>query len=596
MMKKYRYIVFLNTFFIGSFCMGKSDSSPDKLIIHELAIEGSQFFRKSTLKQMMVSRPGWLWQQRIYRPELLQEDLENLERIYHQHGFLEAQITSYNVNIDSADRRVAISVRIYEGNRTFVEGVHLFGNQAYSDSVLESQLKISVGHALVARDIDQSQNQLMRFYAENGYLDAQVTVNIKTNPESHRAILDFSIIEQRISRLKNIHTRGIDKVRPNVVLRELKLDSGAVIQYSKLLKSQRKLYLTGLFQYAYVKPAPWDSTRLEGRDIIIEVQEHPYGEYNLSGGYGSEDKFRIKMEIAHKNINGTARKLGFQSWLSFIRRGVMISMTDPWLFQQPVKADLNLSIEFNHEPGYNLFRSGGQGILGYHVEEHSDLRLTIRQDFSQFSRVKTLPKKKSKGNIRSLKFSMTHDTRENLFDPHHGIYLECSYELARAVFEAPVLFHRWEGEFRFFFPCWRYIIGTGLEFGYLKSRASIESIPLNERYYVGGQGSVRGFDYQKIGPLNEKGTPTGGLIKLVWHIGEIRFPFFKSLQGAVFCDAGNCWSAAQNAQIKNLRSAAGFGLRFHSFLGIIRMDYAHKLDKRTGEKEGALIFNMGHAF
>jgi len=595
MNRKY-HILLLCTLFLGSIGRANPELQSDKLWIHKLIIEGNHFFREGELKQMMVSRPGWLWQKRIYRYELLQEDLENLKRIYYQNGFLEVQIPSYHVNIDSMKGQVAISIHIHEGERTFVEGIHLFGNQVYSDSVLKSQLKISVGHALVALSIDQSQNQLLRFYADNGYLDGQVTANIKTNPMSHRAILDFSITENRISRLKNVHLKGINKVRPHIVLRELCVDSGKVLQYFKLLKSQRELYLTGLFQYAYVRPVPWDSTYLEGRDVIIEVQEHPYGEFNISGGYGSEDKFRIKMEIAQKNLKGTARKLGLQSWLSFIQRGIMISATDPWLFQLPVKADLNITAEFKDEPGYDLFRSGGQGILGYRIREHTDLHLSVRQDFSQFSHVKTLPQKESKGNIRSIKWWMTHDTRENLFDPHHGIYITWSYEVARAVFNAPVLFHRWEGELRLFYPYWKCVIGTGLEFGWLKCRTSIESIPLNERYYVGGQGSVRGFDYQKIGPLNEDGLPTGGLLKFVLRMGEIRFPLYRSLQSAFFLDAGNCWATDRHAQINDLRSAAGLGLRFHSFLGIIRMDYALKIDRRPGEKHGALIFNMGHAF
>lgn len=567
-----------------------------RLTIQRLEIKGASFFRQGTLKKLMVSRPGWLWQRRYYRPELLQEDLEKLRRSYRQQGFLEAKILSYDVNTDSLRQTVEITLTVSEGERTFIEGIHLFGNQAFPDSVLEEQLTVDIGQPLIARNIDQTQNALMQFYAERGYLDAQVTVDVKANPESHRAILDFTVSEAGISRLEHIITQGLRSTRPYVVYREMKMQSGNVIQYSKLLQSQRQLYLTGLFQYVYVRPAPLDSLYQINRDVIVDVQEHEYGEFNVSGGYGSEDKFRIRMEIAHKNLGGTARKAGLQSWLSFIQRGITLSASDPWLFQKPLKADINLTAEFKDEPGYDIYRSGGQGILGRQLGDHSDIRLTLRQDFTRYSHIESLPETRAKANIRSMKGSVTYDTRDNLFHPQRGVYAAWSYELARAVFDSPVLFHRWEAGikgFRKFSAC---VFGTGIEFGWLRTGASIASIPPDERYYAGGQGSVRGFDFKKIGPLNEGGVPTGGLLKLVWRIGEIRFPLYRILNGAVFCDSGNCWTSARHVRFSGLRFSAGAGLRLHTFLGIVRMDYAWKLNRRSGEKAGAFVFNMGHAF
>ena len=140
------------------------------------------------------------------------------------------------------------------------------------------------------------------------------------------------------------------------------------------------------------------------------------------------------------------------------------------------------------------------------------------------------------------------------------------------------------------------VLGSAMDFGWLISGSSIESIPLNERYYTGGQGTIRGFDYKKVGPLNSKGIPTGGLIKWVWRITELRFPIHKSLYGAIFADSGNCWNSSHAFRFSDFRQAAGLGLRLHSFLGIVRVDYAWKLDRRSGEKAGAWVFNMGHAF
>lgn len=595
-MIKKRYIFYFFLLVTGFQLLGRTAGDSDKMVVHSLDIEGNVYFREEALKQLMVCRPGWLWQHRYYRPELFAMDLENVQKYYRQHGFLEIRISNYSANIDSVNHTVDLTVQLQEGKQTYIEGIHLFGNEAFADSLLESKLKVRTGHPLIVREIDQSQNNLLQFYADHGFLDAQVTVDIKTNPESHRTILDFSISEHEISRLRRILLKGIQKTKPTVLLREIAVDSGDVIRYSQLLKSQRKLYLTGLFQYAYIRPAPIDSAFQGQRDIAVEVQENQYGEFNTSFGYGSEDKLRVRSEIAHKNVHGTARGVGFQCWLSFIRRGLMISATDPWLFHQPVKADANLVTEYKEEPGYHSLRSGGQAIFGRSLGQFSVVHFTLRQDFTRFSHVKTLPDEKAKANLSSLKWSVNYDTRNNLFDTQQGLYTSFSYELARAVFDEPLLFHRYEADVRMFGSFWQMVIGSGVEFGWMTSRVSIRSIPLNERYYVGGQGSVRGFDYKKLGPLNPDGVPTGGLVRMVWHVTEMRYPLYRSLKGAFFLDAGNCWDSIKSMQNSSLRTAFGAGLRLHSFLGIVRVDYAHKLDRLPGEKPGAWVFNMGHSF
>jgi outer membrane protein insertion porin family len=577
-------------------CLGQGDGDYSGYTIDELIIEGNRHFSVERIKQLMVSRPGWLWLKRTFQPALFEQDLHNIQQFYHQQGFLEMRVLSHQAEGDESTRRLSILLTLEEGERTTIEGINLFGNQQFPDSILKSVIKVNPGRPLMAKEIDETQTALLHFYAEAGFIDAEVTVNVKTAEQSHRAVVDFHILENRVSLLNRVFCEGLIKTRPSVVLREMQVDSAEVIQYSKLLETQKRLYLTGLFDYVFVKPGPIRPDNPLMRDIRIEVQEHPYGEFNISTGYGSEDKIRTRIEIAQKNVRGTARNIGLHTWLSFIQRGVMVSATDPWLFNQPVNADLNFLMEFKDEPGYNLYRSGGQGILGKRLGQFVKIRLALRQDFTRFSQVKTMPDDQGRANIRSIKWAITYDARDNLFDTKRGIFFEFSYELARAVFEKHLIFHRYEGEYKIFRPFRSAVLGTGISFGWMNTSAAVTDIPLNERYYVGGQGSVRGFDYKKIGPLNSKGIPTGGLIKIIWRVGELRHPLVRSLSGAIFCDAGNCWEKELPADRLHLRSSAGLGLRFHFFLGVVRMDYAWKLDRRPGEKAGALVFNMGHAF
>jgi outer membrane protein insertion porin family len=593
MMKKMGNILLMILFM--SFLSGIYSRTPSGLQIGSLSIKGNYQYHSHLLKQMLLSRPGRLGQRRSFIPELLEQDTQNLRRYYHQNGFLEAKVVSH-VRTDTLKNSVAVGIEIHEGERTYIEGIHLFGNETIADSLLKRAIHVSEGRPLAAKNINESQSALLRSYAEQGYLDALIDAEIKTNPESHRAIVNFQIIENQCSRLHEVRLSGNQKTRSGVLFRELKIDSGKIIRYSRLIDSQKKLYLTGLFQSVIVHPAPQDSLHPEMRDILIDVQEQPYHEFITSAGFGSEDKLRSKIEFSHKNLNGTARKVGFQAWLSFIERGVMVSASDPWMLDLPITADLNLSTEFKDEPGYDMTRTGGQCILGSGTRKHSDFHITLKQDYNKFTNVRTLPEDEAKARIRSARVSAIYDSRDNLFDPGSGFFCELSAELAHAVFEEPVTFSRWETEIRTYLPFHGCVAGTAMEFGWLVSRSSVSAIPLNERYYAGGQGSIRGYDYKRVGPLNEQGIPTGGILKCIWRVAEIRFPIHGVVHGAVFMDSGSCWADSDSVRLSGFRSGAGLGLRLHTFLGIARLDYAWKLNRKPGEKAGAWIFNMGHAF
>ena len=130
----------------------------------------------------------------------------------------------------------------------------------------------------------------------------------------------------------------------------------------------------------------------------------------------------------------------------------------------------------------------------------------------------------------------------------------------------------------------------------MDSPDGLERIPLHERFYAGGPNSLRAFDYQKAGPLDEKRVPTGGRLLIVWSIIEIRRSLYKMIGGAVFVDAGNVWTKPEMFKFRGLRAALGFGLRVNTPIGLARLDYGINLDRRTGEPRAKLYFSMGQAF
>ncbi len=130
----------------------------------------------------------------------------------------------------------------------------------------------------------------------------------------------------------------------------------------------------------------------------------------------------------------------------------------------------------------------------------------------------------------------------------------------------------------------------------------IHTLPASERFFAGGDSTVRGFALDRLGDestIGANGFPTGGNAMIVLN-SELRMPVFGPLQVVGFLDAGNVIDRVGNFDLARIRGAAGFGVRYRSPIGPIRIDLGFKLDRREfageGERLTALHLSIGQAF
>ena len=108
--------------------------------IVSLRFIGNEAFPDERLEALVLSRPSGFLSRRAYRPEILDDDIETILRFYRREGFLEAAVPGRRVVADSAKHAVSIEIEIHEGERTTVEGVTIFGNDVFPDSVLRASV------------------------------------------------------------------------------------------------------------------------------------------------------------------------------------------------------------------------------------------------------------------------------------------------------------------------------------------------------------------------------------------------------------------------------------------------------------------------
>jgi outer membrane protein assembly factor BamA len=142
--------------------------------------------------------------------------------------------------------------------------------------------------------------------------------------------------------------------------------------------------------------------------------------------------------------------------------------------------------------------------------------------------------------------------------------------------------------------------GAAITFGLSRSdpasTGDVESgVPQTERFFAGGDTTLRGFRLDLAGPLDVNGDPLGGEGLFLLN-EELRFPIWSHFQGVIFADVGNVYRTLSDYTLRDLRECAGAGLRLMTPIGPFRMEYGALLDRRPGEGPGQFFISIGQAF
>jgi outer membrane protein insertion porin family len=210
--------------------------------------------------------------------------------------------------------------------------------------------------------------------------------------------------------------------------------------------------------------------------------------------------------------------------------------------------------------------------------------------------------------VAPLTLSVTRSTRDDFLDPTRGSFTSVAFEFGPEILGSTYGYSRYFGQYFKYFPLLkpgfvpfqedvskpRFVYATGIRLGLIRGLSTDQVLP-TERFYAGGGTTVRGFEQDTLGPLDEYGEPKGGNAMLVLN-NELRFPMVSVFDGVGFVDIGNVFPDIKDFRFSELRKTAGFGLRLRLPSLMLRFDYGFKLDRRPGESRGAFFFSIGQAY
>jgi outer membrane protein insertion porin family len=139
------------------------------------------------------------------------------------------------------------------------------------------------------------------------------------------------------------------------------------------------------------------------------------------------------------------------------------------------------------------------------------------------------------------------------------------------------------------------VLAASVRGGFAEGYGDTRELPIVERFFLGGRTTVRGYEQDTLGPKGSDGNPTGGNAFLMESL-EVRTSITNAIGFVVFLDGGNVWVKIDEIDPSDLKFTAGFGLRYNTPVGPVRVDYGRKLQTEKGESSGEIHFSIGHAF
>ncbi len=431
----------------------------------------------------------------------------------------------------------------------------------------------------------------------SGYPDAEVKVTSSVDRESKVATLQVTLKPGPFVVLNDVEIQGEERTSRSYLASRMRIEKGDVYDVAKLRRSLRGLYRTGLFSQV--------TTSLKGdgeaRSVVLEVVERPSVEVFAEPGFGSYELGRITLGARDRNLFGRGIGADAEATLAVRAMRLRLGLSDPWFLKQDLIGDLRAEFDQREEPS---FLRESRGVGAFITKEWTNAQsstLGYRFRRSEARDVEAIDADvleiQSAVNVAGLVATQRYDKRNALFAPSSGLFAEASVEVALQGLGSELEFVRTKLSAAWFAPLGEgSVLGAGLRGGVIAPAFDETTIPLQERFFAGGENSVRSFLESRLGPRDLEGEPLGGeafgTLSLEW-----RQELAGAFQSAVFVDAGFVEAQAEDVfSFDDVRLGVGVGLRYLLPIGPLRIDAGFNPDRQSGEDEWVVHFGIGMPF
>jgi outer membrane protein insertion porin family len=520
--------------------------------------------------------------------KLIDADVRALTRALESDGFADAKVEA---ELPEGGGELPVVFRVRPGARTLV-GAFSVEAPPLDGAEPARPLRTRAGDAYRVRDLGSDRQTLLAAWRNAGYLQAVVQPELSFSEDRSLASVVLRVTPGERTDVDRIIVKGLERTRDRVVRRELALKEGEPLGLKSLRESERRLGALGIFQQVGITEL--EEGTAPRKSIVVSASEAPTTTFAYGLGYAEQDRVRGSLEVTRHNLFGLDRTLSAFARASFRANRVLLSYREPYLFGRKLELFVTGFREQEQREGFSFVRGGTLLQTAFSLSGKRSLIVRYAYNKTHTYDV-SVPLSEVDRQFQDATFSgpsatLLQDTRDDPLDPRRGRFLSGSLQLSLKALGG-------DSFLKSYFEASAYQPLNARTLVALSSRVGLArsfgfptptGLPLPERFFAGGDYSLRGFKLDAV-------EPSGGNALLLESV-ELRFDLSRSVSLAAFSDVGNVYPFVSDLDLGDLRYSAGLGVRYRTAFGPLRVDWAYKLDRRADEAAYRFHVTVGHAF
>lgn len=569
--------------------------------IRDIRIEGNKAISAKKIKAAMKTKVrgilSFILGTGYYKKDEMKADIDRIRDLYYNNGYIKVTVAEPVLQLVDNKKGMKISIQVSEGDQFKISSVEIAGNKEYKEDELRKLIKISPGTVFDKSVLSKDVVAISDKYSNNGYALVSVFPDLVPDEDKRTVRVVLRINEGDKYSVGKISISGNTKTRDKVIRREIKLDEGDIFNSSSIKRSYERLNNLQFFETVDIQPKPRHEEKIV--DLDVAVKEKSTGSISIGGGYSSIDHFVTMLDIAQINLDGTGRGLKIKGELGGKSSYYELSYKDPWFMDKPLFLSASIYKTYRVYGDFDSKATGFSVSLSKNFWEYwaASVGYNLEQAniYNVSSTASTIVTDQEGTKITSaISPAIARDTRDNYQDPSRGS--RNSLGLSFAGLGGSNDYIKAVADSSWYFPV------TGSTTFMVRGRLGYatglfgKEVPLYQRFYLGDINTIRGINYGDAGPKDVNSQPFGGLTELIFNT-EYIFPISTEykFKGLVFFDSGRAYGSNETFGT-NLDYTSGFGIRWVSPMGPIRVEWGYNLNRKPGEASSKVGFTFGAAF
>jgi outer membrane protein insertion porin family len=592
-----------------------------------------KFTNRRLLRRMKEVKPSNLYtairKKNLYIPSKLDEDLERVKNFYQDYGYQNVSFGDPQVVTVRTGKkpRVKLIIPIKEGEvHTFGE-VSVAGNTVFTADQVIGNWPLKKGEIIRRKAIQARADLFGDAYRSRGYIYAYVNPEYVEKPNN---VVDvhMQVYEGDPFRLGRLEFQGNTNTKDKVLRREIFLQEGMIMDMEMFKTSIYKLGQLGYFKVTD-NPDLKVNPDLKTVDVTVKGNEEGKNDIQFGGGYSEGGGFFVQAQFGTRNLLGEGESLGVSFQTGNRQKYYSLSYSDPWFMDTPNSLGFTLydrDLRYPASIGIVGLTKGGTVAYGYRLHRFDSLSFMYGLQHSR-EHIETSAVPDINGNVpvadvtdtsfsaSTIGPSYNFDSRDNPYDTTRGSRFNLSVGYTGGPLGGSLhMIKPTLGATRFFKLSQKSSFSLNLDIGYIKPLRKDCSqtyqelvnthkeycVPLTERFLLGGEYSVRGFETYTLGPkdnFNGVLRPVGGHKQHTVNM-EYIFKVNDPLRWVLFADAGQAYGYQERWDLSKTRYSLGTELRI--FLPVfqfpLRFIYAYVPRKQPGDQLKSFQFTIGNTF